>query len=78
MITDWDKIIQRIRSEVAYRLGNNNTHKDSGVVSVKLCLLLDCNNKPIVWTVESRKVEPGGRAKELITEGIGKELLELY
>lgn len=28
MITDWDKIIQRIRSEVAYRLGNNNGHKD--------------------------------------------------
>lgn len=72
MVTDWDKIIQRIRSEVAYRLGNNNGHKDSGVVSVRLCLLLDCDNKPIVWTVESKRVEPGNRAKELLELHWGK------
>lgn len=66
VITDWDKIIQRIRSEVAFRLGNNNGHKDQGAVIVKLVMVLDCDNKPLVWTLTSGKVEPGSRAKELL------------
>lgn len=66
MITDWDKIIQRIRSEVAFRLGNNNGHKDQGAVIVKLVMVLDCDNRPLVWTLTSGKVEPGSRAKELL------------
>lgn len=66
MVADWDKIIQRIRSEVAYRLGNNNSHKDSGTVIVSVVMMLDCDNRPLVWTIESRKVEPGARAKELL------------
>ena len=76
MITDWDKIINRIKSEVGYRLGN--TGKEQGVVSVRLTMMLDCDGKPIVWTVESKKIEPGFRARELLTEVMARELLESY
>lgn len=78
MITDWDKIINRIKSEVGYRLGNNNSRKDQGCVSVRLTMILDCDNKPIVWTVESKRIEPGFRARELLTGEMAEALLETY
>lgn len=76
MITDWDKIINRIKSEVAYKLG---TSKSTGsVVALRLMLMIDCDGNPLIWTVEGKKIEPGYRAKELMTEIMAQELLETY
>lgn len=76
MITDWDKIIQRIRSEVDFRLGMTGAHRQNGsnqaikkegaIVGITITMLVDCDNRPLVWTVESKRVEPGSRAKELL------------
>lgn len=64
MIPDWEKLVNRVKSEVDYRLGNNNTGK--GIVAVTLTMLMDCEGKPMVWTIDSKKVEPGSRAKDLL------------
>ena len=76
MISDWDKIINRIKSEVAYKLGTGKS--EGSVVALRLMLMIDCNGNPLLWTVEGKKIEPGYRAKELLTEVMAQELLESY
>lgn len=68
MITEWDKLVNRIRLETTQRLNhqrNNGTHAQA-VVAVKVSLLVDCEGNPLAWCVESSNVEPGARAKTLL------------
>lgn len=65
MICEWDKLKNRIQLEVTQRLGNHGNGKDK-VTAIKLVMLVDCDGQPIVWSVESTNIEPGGKAKALL------------
>lgn len=65
MVTDWDKFINRIKAEIETQLRNNHTAKDQGLVKVDVVILAGSDG-PILWMVDSKKVEPGSRAKELL------------
>ena len=65
MTTNWQQLINRIRQEVQYQLRNNNGAKEQGIVRVTVVMLMDIE-QPIVWEVESRKIEPGSRARGLL------------
>lgn len=64
-MTQWEQLISRVQQEVAYQLRNNNGAKDQGVVRVTLVLLMDIK-EPLIWEVESRKIEPSSKAKALL------------
>ena len=68
MITEWDKLINRIKLETNQRLGihKNNGVRAQTVVAVKVAVLVDCDGNPMAWTVESSNVEPAARAKALL------------
>lgn len=68
MITDWDKLINRIRLETGQRLTHqrNNGTQAQAVVAIKISVLVDCEGNPLTWTMESSNVEPGARARTLL------------
>ena len=57
MITEWDKLVNRIKLEPSQRLNHqrNNGNQAQSVVAVKISLLVDCEGNPLTWTVESSK-----------------------
>lgn len=68
MITNnihWQQLFNRLQQEVEHQLRNNNGAKDQGVVKINLTMLADIS-RPLVWTVEGRKIEPSSKAKELL------------
>lgn len=67
MITDWQKLINRLQQEIESQLRNNHSARDQGMVIVELRLLAGCDG-PILWMVDSKKIEPGSRARELLLE----------
>lgn len=77
MITDWDKIINRIKSEVAQKLGNTST-PENGIVLVRLTAMLDHRGNPTIWTVESKSIEPKLKARLLLTETMAEAFLDTY
>lgn len=64
-MTQWEQLISRIQQEVAYQLRNNNGAKDQGIVRVNLVVLMDIK-EPLIWELESKKIEPSSRAKALL------------
>jgi hypothetical protein len=68
VITEWDKLVNRIRLETGQRLKNQhlNGTQAQAVVAISVSLLVDCEGNPLTWIVESSNVEPGARAKTLL------------
>lgn len=68
MISEWDKLINRVRLETSQRLGihKNGDTRSNAIVAIKAVIFVDCNGTPIHWMVESSNVEPASRAKGLI------------
>jgi hypothetical protein len=67
LITDWDKLINRMKQEIDTQLRNNNSAKEQGMVKLDITILAGCNG-PILWMVDSKRIEPGTRAKELLLD----------
>lgn len=66
-MTTWNSVIDRVKGEIAWRLGNSNgKNKEQGIVIVNLCLIMDSENRPLLWTVESRTLQPTSRAKDTV------------
>lgn len=65
MISDWDKLINRMKQEIEAQLRNNHSTREQGVVKLNVTLLACCDG-PMVWEVSGKKVEPGGRAREFL------------
>lgn len=65
MITNWQKLINRIEQEVQHQLRNNNSDKDQGVVKVSVTLLAGVNG-PDLWEVTATRIEPGAKARALL------------
>lgn len=65
MINDWDKLINRMKQEIETQLRNNHSAKEQGLVKMDVTILAGSNG-PILWMVDSKKVEPGSRARELL------------
>ncbi len=68
MITEWDKLVNRIKLETNQRLTKQraNGNHPQAVVAIKVSMLMDCNGDPITWIVDSANVEPAARAKTLL------------
>lgn len=67
VITEWDKLINRIRLETTQRInGKSGETRSQSIVAIKAVIFVDCNGTPIHWMVESSNVEPASRAKGLI------------
>lgn len=64
MVSDWDKLTNRLKQEIETQLRNHND-KRQGLVKIELTVLAGCDG-PILWMVDSRKIEPGSRARELL------------
>lgn len=60
----WDNIIKRVCNEAAYQLKNNGS---DGLAVINLSVIIGNDGKPIIWTVEGRRVEPSNRAKDILT-----------
>lgn len=60
----WDGVIRRICDEAAYRLKNNGS---DGVAVINLNVMVGNDGKPIAWTVESKRVEPSNKARDILT-----------
>lgn len=65
MIDNWTLLRNRIESEVQQQLRNNNGNKDQGVVKVNITMLIDLC-QPIIWQVDSKRIEPSSKAKALL------------
>jgi len=65
MITNWQKLINRIEQEIESQLRNNNSDKGQCVVKVVVCMLAGVNG-PDLWIVSSTKIEPGTKARALL------------
>lgn len=65
MIDNWTLLRNRIESEVAQQLRNNNGNKEQGVVKVNVTMLIDLV-QPIIWQVDSKRIEPSSKAKALL------------
>lgn len=64
----WNKVIERVHGSIAQRVGHNNSnkHQQNNVVAVKISMLVNADGIPLVWTVESRKIEPNDKAREML------------
>ena len=63
----WNKVIDNVNKETRWRLQNSGTFSESqGIIIVDLCLVLGADGIPMLWTVESKRVQPGHKAKEAI------------
>lgn len=65
MVSDWDKLTNRLKQEIEQQLRNNHSAREQGLVKIDLTILAGVTG-PILWMVDSKKVEPGSRAKELL------------
>lgn len=65
MIDNWTLLRNRIESEVAQQLRNNNGNKDQGVVKINITMLMDLC-QPIIWQVDGKRIEPSSKAKALL------------
>lgn len=65
MIDNWQLLRKRVEAEVQQQLRNNNGNKDQGVVKINITMLVDLC-QPIVWEVDSKRVEPGSKARALL------------
>lgn len=65
MVSDWDKLTNRLKQEIETQLRNNHSAREQGLVKVSVTFLAGCSG-PILWEVDSRKIEPGSRARELL------------
>lgn len=65
MVTEWDKLINRMKQEIESQLRNNHSAKEQGMVKLDIVIIAGANG-PILWMVDGRKIEPGSRAKELL------------
>lgn len=68
MITEWDKLINRIKLESNTRL---NRHTNGGTprataIGITVKILVDCEGNPLTWIVESKDIEPLARARALL------------
>lgn len=63
----WNSIIQRVHDEVSFRLGNR-AHKQTqnNVIALKINMLVNDDGIPLVWTVESKHIEPKHAAREML------------
>lgn len=68
MITEWDKLINRVRQETTGRLNKhqNNGHPRASAVAVSVKMLVDCDGNPIHWIVESKDIEPLAHGRALL------------
>lgn len=68
MITEWDKLINRVRQETSGRLNKhqNNGQPRATAVAVTVKMLMDCNGEPLAWIVESKDIEPLAKARALL------------
>lgn len=63
----WNRIIDRVKSEVSYRLGNrSHNHTQNNVIALKINMLVNDDGVPFTWTVESKKIEPNNLAREML------------
>lgn len=65
MVSDWDKLTNRLKQEIEQQLRNNHSAKEQGLVKIELTILAGCDG-PVLWIVDSHKIEPGSRARELL------------
>lgn len=64
-MAQWQHFLNRLQQEIEYQLRNNNSRKEQGIVLLKIEVLAGID-EPVLWTVEGKKVEPGGKAKSLL------------
>lgn len=65
MITEWDKLSNRVKLEVSKKVSNGRDSTKT-LIAVNIALLVDCDGNPLVWTISSDSVEPLSKAKTLL------------
>lgn len=76
MLSNWDKLIERIKSETRFRNGSHPSKQEQRLTAIRLTMLVDCNGCPISWIVQSNQVEPGNGAMRLL-EAYSKDSIDV-
>lgn len=61
----WVGLVQRLKGEATATLSNN---KSDGVAIVTAHILMGSDGVPLVWVVNSKRVEPSRDAKSILEE----------
>lgn len=64
----WNRVIDRAKQETAYRLGKDRSHSHTAnsVVSLNIVMIVSDEGIPLVWEIESKRIESGGKAREIL------------
>lgn len=63
----WNKVIERVHSEVSMRLRNrSHSHTKNNVIALKINMLVNDDGIPLVWTVEGKQIEPNSMARQML------------
>lgn len=64
----WNKVIDRAKQETSYRLGKDRSHShtSNSVVSLNIVMVVNDDGVPLVWEIESKRIESGGSAREIL------------
>lgn len=62
----WNKVIEETKKIVSFRLGNHSHNETRNkIIALKISLIVNDDNTPIMWTIESVKVSPSNAREAL-------------
>lgn len=64
MKTNWNNLIDRVKKETSYRLGNNS----DGAAVIRIKLIVSANDEILGFLLDSTRIEPSGVAKDNLLE----------